>query len=83
MSMLFTYTDLVGASPAPNNATDGTLSDLLTSPPPLPDTPGSSDYTAVCIYPVDEEVYEDRANLTTSGCHCNLTQVSNTCKTSI
>ena len=65
--------DLVQVSPAPNNGTEGALYDTLNKGPPLPDMSGNTDYLK-CPYP-DEEEYEQRANLTGTGCYCDIAEV--------
>ena len=62
-------------TPVPNNGTEGMLYDILIAPPSLPGVPGSPDYAATCDYP-DPDTYEERANLTTSGCSCDKSQVN-------
>ena len=61
---------MVNVTPAPNNGTDGVLYDILRAPPPLPEITGGNDYS-LPVYPTDDEVYEERANLTGTGCQCN------------
>lgn len=62
--------NLTGVPPAPNNGTEGSLYHLLRKnvAPPSPE-PGL-DYMT-CSFPVDDNDYQQRANLTITGCQCS------------
>jgi len=60
---------LTNIDPLPNNGTQGSLYHLLRDPPVLPPTQSNSSYNQ-CPYPDSDGEYEERANLTDTGCQC-------------
>ncbi len=65
--------DLLGIPAGPNNGTDGSLYHLLREPPPVPPPPVADPVTQYgdCDFPPQDQ-YDDRANLTVSGCVCDI-----------
>ena len=63
---------LLNVSGAPNNGTMGSLADVLRASPAVPLRPGVESEDS-CTYPMSEEDYTERANISASGCHCDET----------
>ncbi|KAK2186559.1 hypothetical protein NP493_196g03063 [Ridgeia piscesae] len=59
---------LMNINPAPNNGTEGSLYPVLRHPPAFPAVPAS--HPLQCLFPHLDDEYQQRANVSFSGCSC-------------
>jgi len=61
---------LMNINPAPNNGTEGSLYPVLRHPPAFPAVPAS--HPLQCLFPHLDDEYQQRANVSFSGCSCGV-----------